>query len=104
MKILLLFLHPGNWSSTRGLNASGSPLSAHDQDSTLGKTCFFKVSGSPDVSAGASASILGSGQRILEHFDVRPKDFNAFWSRPGFILFVLFVYFYLFLFISIDFY
>ena len=37
------------------------------------------------------------------HFEVRPKDFNAFWSRPGFILFVLFVYFYLFTFISIDF-
>ena len=44
------------------------------------------------------------GQRILMHFGARPKDFNAFWSRPGFILFVLFVYFYLFLFISIDFY
>ena len=106
VKTLLLFLNPGNWSSTRGLNASGSPFSAHDQDSTLGKTCFFKVSGSPDVSAGASSSMLGSGQRILKHFEVRPKGFKAFWSRPGFILFVLFVYFnyfYLFLFIFIYF-
>ena len=47
---------------------------------------------------------LEPGQRILMHFGARPKDFNAFWSRPGFILFVLFVYFYLFLFFSIDFY
>ena len=48
--------------------------------------------------------ILESGPRILKHFEVRPKDFKAFRSRPGFILFVLFVYFYLFLFISMDFY
>ena len=32
--------------------------------------------------------------------EARPKDFKAFWSRPGFILLILFVYFYLFLFIS----
>ena len=43
------------------------------------------------------------GQRISEHFEARPKDFKAFWSRPGFILLVLFVYFHLFLFIFIYF-
>ena len=51
--------------------------------------------------------ILKPGRRILKHFEAWPKDFKAFWSRPGFNLFVLFVYFYLFyLFplIFIDFY
>ena len=43
------------------------------------------------------------------HFEFRPKDFNAFWSRPGFIftcfmcLFLfIFIYFYLFPLIFID--
>ena len=68
----------------------------------------FAIFGSPEPTFSrileSGPRILESGPRILKHFEVRPKDFKAFWSRPGLVLFVLFVYFYLFLFISIDFY
>ena len=44
--------------------------------------------------------ILKPGQRILKHFEARPKDFKAFWSRLGFILLV-FIYSLWFLLISL---
>ena len=62
---------------------------------------FPSIFGSPERTFSRIPWILESGRRILMHFGARPKDFKAFWSRPGFILFVLFVYFNLFLFIHL---
>ena len=90
-------------------NRSFHPSDRIRDDLMTKKITFFGFSwilqflGAPEPTFPRIPWILDPCLRILTHFEARPKDFKAFWSRPGFILLVLFVYFYLYLFVSFDF-